>query len=85
MYPYRDAVTQATLEHMPHSPYDLEDKPFLSTQRYSVSANFDPQLVADKAALDAQGAADNLYWINQWRNRGNPATTGKTVHPTKDE
>ncbi len=69
MHPYRDDKTQETLEHMPHSPYAYDDKPYLSTQRYSVSASFDPKLVADKAALDSQGAAENLWWLNQWRNQ----------------
>jgi hypothetical protein len=65
-YPYRTEKEQSTLDHMPHSPYAHDDKPFLNTMRYSMSG-YDSRDVADKARLDAQGAADNLHSLRKWR------------------
>ena len=60
-YPYRTDAQQAILEHMPDSPYSTDDKPYLSTERYSV-IGYEPSDVRNKRLLDEQGLADNEYW-----------------------
>jgi hypothetical protein len=67
-YIYRNDDEQAALEHLPHSPYAFDDKPFLSTQRYSMSG-FEPRDVQRKAMVDSQGAKDMLYSLEQWKGR----------------
>jgi hypothetical protein len=69
-YPYRTGIAQAILEHMPSSPYASDDHPYLSTERYSI-VGYEPRDVADKKALDAQGAAANYWWYlhNQQMDR----------------
>jgi hypothetical protein len=63
MYPYRDEQQQAALEHLAHGPYASDDKPYLSTQRYSLSG-YEPHNIADKQAVDAQGVIENWIWYN---------------------
>jgi len=67
-YPYRTDDEQAALNHLAHSPFAFDDKPYLTTQRYSMSG-YEPRDVQRKALVDAQGAAENLWWLNHWRNQ----------------
>ena len=69
MYPYRTEDEQAALDHLPNSPYAFDDKPHLSTQRYSMSG-YEPRDVKRKAMVDSQGTKDNLWWLNRWRENG---------------
>ena len=49
-YPYpADEVVNA-LERLPHTAYAEDDKPFLSTQRYQLSPNYDPSDVVAKGS-----------------------------------
>jgi hypothetical protein len=63
-YPYRTDAEQSALEHLPHGPFAFSDKPYLSTERYSLSG-FEPRDVEEKRLVDMQGIQDNLYWFNQ--------------------
>lgn len=61
-YPLRDDRQQQALEALPSSPYGTIDKPFLFTQRYSVTGGFEPYQLQDKELVDDQGTQDNMYW-----------------------
>jgi len=63
-YPYRTDREQATLDHLPSSPYASDNTPYLSTARYSI-IGYEPRDVEDKRALDMSGAADNAYWYRK--------------------
>ena len=67
-YPYRTDEVQAALEHLQHSPYAFDDMPFLNTQRYSMSG-YEPHHIQSKALVDAQGTADNLWWLRKWEEK----------------
>ena len=63
-YPYRTDAQEAILTHMPDSPYSTDDKPYLSTERYSV-IGYEESDVRDKRLLDESGLADGWYWFNK--------------------
>ena len=65
-YPYRTEDEQAALDHLPNSPYAFDDKPYLSTQRYSMSG-YEPRDVQRKAMVDCQGAMEMQYSLAQWK------------------
>lgn len=68
-YPHRsDAETEA-LAKLPGTPYETDDKPFVSTSRYCLSSHYEPYFVDFKDAVDNQGKQDNLYWFNQTRQQ----------------
>ena len=60
-YPYRTDEQQAALDHLPHGPYAFADKPYLSTERYSLSG-FEPRDIKNKRMVDEQGIQENTYW-----------------------
>lgn len=76
MYPTRTDTEQATLEHLPHSPYSYDDKPYLSINRYSV-VGFELHEIDSKRALDAHGALDNAYWYNRTREDNRAMNMGQ--------
>ena len=63
-YKLRTDTEQATLEHLPHSPYFYDDTPHLSTARYSMSG-YDPHDVEAKRTLDENAVQDNLWWYEK--------------------
>lgn len=65
-YPYRSDSTQAKLDHLPSGPYAFADMPYLSTMRYAM-IGFEARDVEDKAAVDAHGIQDNIWWDNENR------------------
>jgi len=67
-YPHRTDDEQAALEHLPNSPYAFDDRPYLNTQRYSMSG-YEPRDVMRKALVDAQGAMENLWWLEHNKER----------------
>jgi hypothetical protein len=66
-YPYRTDAQQAALERLPATPYSKDDMPFLATQRYQLSPNYDPSDVVAKEQVDLHGCLDNQYWYAQWK------------------
>lgn len=64
-YPLRDERQQKAMDDLPSSPYATTDKPFLFTQRYSVTGGFEPYQLQDKELVDDQGAQDNQYWYQR--------------------
>jgi len=46
-----------------------DDKPFLSTQRYSLSPDYEPSDVLAKQQVDTQAAMDMQYSMQQWKER----------------
>lgn len=67
-YPYRNEDEQQALEHLPHSPYAFDDKPYLNTQRYSMSG-YEIREVERKSLVDAQGAKDMQYSLEAWKKQ----------------
>jgi hypothetical protein len=67
-FPYRSDEQQAALDHVPHGPYAFSDKPYLSTERYSLSG-FELRDIEAKKLVDAQGIQDNIWWYEK-RNHG---------------
>lgn len=68
-YPHRDDVQQAALNRLPSTKYVEDDKPFLSTQRYSLSPDYEPSDVEGKRLVDTQAAMDMQYSMQQWKER----------------
>ncbi len=66
-YPYRTEAQQAALERLPATPYAEADRPFLFTQRYSLSPDYDPSDVVAKQQVDLHGCIDNQYWMARWK------------------
>ena len=70
-YPYRDATQEAALNRLPSTAYLYDDKPFLSTQRYSLSPNYEQSDILAKQQVDLQGALDMQYSLEQWKAKEN--------------
>jgi hypothetical protein len=68
-YPYRTDEQAASLKRLPSTAYLDDDKPFLSTQRYGMSPNYEPSDVLAKLQVDLQGALDMQYSLHQWRQQ----------------
>ena len=68
-YPHRSDEQQASLTRLPSTKYLEDDKPFLSTQRYSLSPDYEPSDVLAKSQVDLQGAMDMQYSMQQWKER----------------
>jgi len=66
-YPYRSDAQQASLERLPSTRYSEDDMPFLFTQRYSLSPDYESSDVIAKAQVDLHGCLDNQYWLQQWK------------------
>lgn len=62
-YPYKDDLDIEALNRLPSTEYFVDDKPFLSTQRYSLSPDYEPSDVTAKQRVDTQGAMENLWWL----------------------
>lgn len=69
-YPYRTDEQQASLERLPATAYAETDMPFLFTQRYSLSPDYEPSDVIAKQQVDTQAAMDMQYSLKQWQ-KGN--------------
>jgi hypothetical protein len=67
-YPYRSEEQQAALDHIPHGPFVFSDKPYLFTERYSLSG-FEPRDIVAKRLVDEQGIQDNI-WFYERSKRG---------------
>ena len=68
-YPHRSDTQQASLDRLPSTKYLEDDKPFLSTQRYSLSPDYEPSDVLAKQQVDTQAAMDMQYSMHQWKAR----------------
>lgn len=66
-YPFRTAEQQASLDRLPATKYSEDDMPFLATQRYSLSPDYEPSDVIAKQQVDTQGAMDMQYSMKQWQ------------------
>lgn len=66
-YPHKDALDEEALNRLPSTQYAVEDKPFLSTQRYSLSPDYESSDVTAKLRVDTQGAMDMQYWLSVWK------------------
>jgi hypothetical protein len=66
-YPHKDELDIAALNRLPHSAYAEDDMPFLRTQRYSLSPDYEPSDVVAKQRVDVQSAMENLWWMNHWK------------------
>jgi hypothetical protein len=62
-YPYRSTEQQSDLERLPDTQFYSDDKPFLKTERYSLSPDYEPSDINCKRNVDAQSAQDNQYWF----------------------
>ena len=69
-YPYRSEAQEAALTRLPSTKYSEDDMPFLSTQRYSLSPDYEPSDVIAKQQVDTQAAMDMQYSLKQWQ-KGN--------------
>lgn len=68
-YPHRDDAQQAALTRLPSTKYLDDDKPFLSTQRYSLSPDYEPSDVIAKLQVDTQGAMDMQWSMDDWKRK----------------
>jgi hypothetical protein len=66
-FPHKDEKDMAALERLPRTAYAHDDRPYLSTQRYSLSPDFEADDVAAKNRVDTQSAMENQWWMNQWK------------------
>jgi hypothetical protein len=66
-YPFRSNEQQAALERLPATAYAETDMPFLFTQRYSLSPDFENSDVVAKQQVDTQGALDMQYSMTRWK------------------
>jgi hypothetical protein len=46
-----------------------DDMPFLFTQRYSLSPDYEPSDVTAKQQVDLHGSMDMQYSLKQWKER----------------
>jgi len=68
-YPFRTSEQEAALKRLPATKYSEDDKPFLSTQRYSLSPDYEPSDVIAKRQVDTHAAMDMQYSMQQWKER----------------
>jgi hypothetical protein len=63
----KNEAYEAALGRLQVSAYASEDQPHLFTERYSLSSDYEKADVDAKAIVNVVGAADNLYWLNYWK------------------
>jgi len=68
-YPHRTPDQEAALKRLLSTKYVEDDMPFLFTQRYSLSPDYEPSDVTAKQQVDLQGAMDMQYSLKQWKER----------------
>ncbi len=66
-YPYRTDAQEAALTRLPATKYSEDDMPFLSTERYSLSPDYEVSDVLAKRQVDVQGALDMQYSLKKWK------------------
>ena len=66
-YPFKDELDVAALERLPRSAYAEDDMPFLRTERYSLSPEYEGSDVIAKKRVDMQGALEMQWWLNFWK------------------
>ncbi len=69
-YPAKDDTDIAALDRLPSTAYAEDDMPFLRTQRYGLSPDYEPSDVIAKARVDMQGAMEMQYSLEQWKESG---------------
>lgn len=68
-FPYKDDKDLAAIERLPNTAYAEDDIPFIHTERYSLSPDYEPSDVAAKRRLDTQSAMENLWWYEHNKRR----------------
>jgi hypothetical protein len=63
----KDEKYEAALARLQISAYSKEDQPYLFTERYSLSSDFEKADVDAKVIVNTVGAADNLYSLRKWQ------------------
>ena len=66
-YPYRSEAQEAALARLPATKYSEDDMPFLFTERYSLSPDYEISDVLAKRQVDVQGALDMQYSLKKWK------------------
>lgn len=66
-YPFRNEEDEAALGRLARSAYAEDDKPFLSTARYSLSPDFEFDDVMAKTRVDIHGSMEMQYSLEQWK------------------
>ena len=66
-YPYRNEAQEAALARLPATKYSEDDMPFLATQRYSLSPDYEPSDVIAKQQVDTQAAMDMQFSLKRWK------------------
>ena len=69
-FPYPTDEDVAALDRLPHTMYAEDDMPFLRTQRYSLSPDYEVSDVLAKARVDMQGSMEMQWQLEQWQ-KGN--------------
>ena len=69
-YPHRTEAQEAALTRLPATKYSEDDMPFLFTERYSLSPDYEVSDVLAKRQVDVLGALDMQYSLKQWQ-KGN--------------
>lgn len=68
-FPHKDEKDIAALSRLASTAYAEDDMPFLRTQRYSLSPDYEASDVTSKQRIDLQGAMENLWWLNYNKER----------------
>lgn len=63
-FPHKDDQDRAALSRLASTAYAEDDMPFLRTQRYSLSPDYENSDVIAKQRVDTQGAMENLWWYD---------------------
>ena len=66
-YPCPTDEDVLALERLAHTAYAEDDKPYLATQRYSLSPDYEFDDVTAKRRVDLQGSLDMQYSLKQWQ------------------
>lgn len=68
-FPHKDEQDLAALRRLASTAYAEDDMPFLRTQRYSLSPDYEPSDVTAKQRVDIQGALENQWWLEHNKER----------------
>jgi len=68
-FPHKDEQDLTALSRLASTAYAEDDMPFLRTQRYSLSPDYEASDVAAKQRVDLQGAMENLWWLEHNKER----------------
>lgn len=68
-FPFKDDKDIAALERLPHTAFAYDDRPYLSTQRYSLSPDYEISDVVAKARVDLQSAQENQWYLWNWKKQ----------------